>query len=83
MVGGGWWVVGGGWWVVGGGWWWWWCGVAVLRVGDALLVGVEKRAPHGFQSLHWPLLKARWIEGSTAYLHYFPKEDTKRKTQQV
>ena len=24
--------------------------------------GVGKRAPHGFQCLHWSLLKARWID---------------------
>ena len=34
----------------------------VLRVGNAWLVGVGKRAPHGLQCLHWSLLMARWID---------------------
>ena len=53
--------------------------VVVLRVGDAWLVGVGKRAPHGFQCLHWSLLADRWID-SIEYVHYFPKDDTKRQT---
>ena len=51
--------------------------VVVLREGDAWLVGVGKRAPYGLQCLYWSLLKARWID-SIAYMHYFPKDDTKR-----
>ena len=33
----------------------------------------------GSGALVWSLLMARWID-SLAYLHYFPKEDTKRQT---
>ena len=42
----------------------------VLRVGDAL-IGVGKRAPHGFQCLIWSLLMARWID-SKAFTFLFP-----------
>ena len=45
--------------------------VTVLRMGDAWLVGVGKRAPHGFQCLCWSLLMARWL-GSKLNMHYFP-----------
>ena len=54
-------------------------GVEVLRVGDAWLVGVGKRAPHWFRCLCWFLLMARWID-SKAYTHYCPTLDTKRQT---
>ena len=53
--------------------------LVVLREGGAWLVGVEKRASHGFQCLHWSLLKAHGID-SIAYMHYSPKEDTKGQT---
>ena len=40
--------------------------VVVLRVGDAWLVGVGKRAPYGFQCVCWSLLMSRWMD-STAH----------------
>ena len=46
--------------------------VVVLRVGDAWLVDVGKRAPHWFQYLYWSLRMARWID-PIAYMHYLPK----------
>ena len=43
--------------------------VVVLRVGDAWLVGVEKRSPHGFRCL-WLVSphSSRWIDSN---LHRF------------
>ena len=43
----------------------------ILRVGDAWLVGVGKRALHGFRCLYLYLLMARWL--GSKLMHYFPK----------
>ena len=45
--------------------------VVVLRVGDAWLVGVGKRAPHWFQCLYWSLFVARCVD-SVAYMPVAP-----------
>ena len=39
--------------------------------GDAWLVGVGKRAPHGFRCLYYSLIMARWL--GSKLMHYFPK----------
>ena len=43
--------------------------VVVLRVEDAWLVGIGKRAPRGFRFFGRSLLMARWIDSKL--MHYF------------
>ena len=45
--------------------------VMVLRVGDAWLIGVGKRAPHGFRCL-WLVSPHGSRDKLKAFMHYFP-----------